>query len=532
MKGRVPPVLVLCLALVVPLLSLIHTWQGYQRAAPPARVFMGFPFMPTDHYQYAAFIRQASDGRFFMENLFTSEAQGGVYVMLYYWTLGTVSRLAGISTIATWLIFQVGVGFLYILMFWVFTQHYMDPKRRRIGAVVLFCFAGGLDWLFVLASQVWPGAVALTEPYGSYWNWSTLGSLSVPNWLWPAFLLTLALHLALRGRAWAGALILPVIWLSHHHTAMVAYLTFGLLPAVPAIVSLGRLEKIPWDRVRSRLGLAIPSLLSFAAVVAYLLWASADPVFAANAAASSTWKVFFTPWWYLISYGLLLPFAWFGIKSMAQERSVAGDVCLAWLGAAFFLSINPISGGAKYQFLMFPPLIRLAARGLAVIREGSPRGARAMRDPLIAGLVAVCLFANAPLSLAYRRIAPFDEANSYHPAADIAAMRWLGDQPAGVVLSLPSTGALLPWLSGHKVYIGHWFMTLDYGVKLREAQGFYAPSVPQAAKAEFLRRTRMRYVYFGAAESQAGSVDPALPLERVYDQQGVSIYRVAGAAPR
>jgi len=532
MKGRVPPVLVLLLALGAPLLSLVHTWRGYERATPPSRVFLGFPFMPTDHYQYAAFIRQAAEGRFFMENLFTSETQGGVFVMLYYWILGTVSRLAGLSTIATWLVFQVVVGFIYILMFWVFTRHYVEPRGRRIGAVLIFCFAGGLDWVFVLVSRVSQGAAALTEPYGTYWNWATFGSLSVPNWIWGAFLMTLALHLALRGRAWAGALIMPVLWLSHHHTGMVAYLTFGLLPLAPAVTALCRLESIPWDKVRSRLGLALPSLLSFAAVAAYLLWAGKDPVFAANAAASSQWKVFFTPWWYPITYGLLLPFAWFGIRSMARERSAAGDVCLSWLVAAVFLSINPIAGGAKYQFLVFPPLVLLAARGLSVVRDSSPAAARRMRDPLIAGLVVVGLFSNAPVSLVLRKIAAFDEANAYSSAADLAAMRWLEGQPQGVVLSFPSTGALVPWRTGHKAYIGHWFMTINYATKQREMQGFFAPSVPTAAKADFLQRSGMDYVYHGPAEAQAGGViDPALPLERVYHEQGVSIYRV-GAAPR
>jgi len=532
MKGRVPPVLVLCLALATPLLSLVHTWQGSARATPPERVFLGFPFMPTDHYQYAAFIRQAADGRFFMENLFTTEPQSGVYVMLYYWVLGMVSRLGGISTIATWLIFQVAVGFAYILMFWVFTQHYIEPRGRRIPAVALFCFAGGIDWIFVLVSKVWAGASALTEAYGTYWNWATFGSLGVPNWIWPAFLMMLALHLALRGRAWAGALILPVIWLCHHHTAMVGYLTFALLPLMPALVAFARLEKIPWDQVRSRLPLAIPSLLSFAAVAVYLLWAGRDPVFAANAAASAQWKIFFSPGWYPITYGLLLPFAWFGIKAMARERSAAGDVCLAWLAAAFTLSINPIAGGAKYQFLMFPPLVLLALRGLSFMKETSATAARWMRDPIVVGLVAVALFANAPLSIGIRRVSKFDQDNAYATAADLAAMRWLSDQPEGAVLCFPSSGALIPWLSGHKVYMGHWFMTLNYGPKQRETQVFYAPTVPPTLKTEFLHRAGLRYVFFGSAESRSGVIDPALPLERVYDEQGVSIYRLTDAAPR
>jgi len=69
-------------------------------------------------------------------------------------------------------------------------------------------------------------------------------------------------------------------------------------------------------------------------------------------------------------------------------------------------------------------------------------------------------------------------------------------------------------------------MTIDFAVKQREAQAFYTPSVSSAAKAEFLRRTGMTYVYFGAGE-KGGAIDPALPLERVYDEQGVSIYRIA-----
>lgn len=284
--------------------------------------------------------------------------------------------------------------------------------------------------------------------------------------------------------------------------------------------------------MRSRLGLALPLLLSFIAVAIYLLWASKDPVFAANAAASSQWKVFFTPWWYPITYGLLLPFAWFGIKSMAQERSPAGDVCLAWLGAAFFLSINPLAGGVKYQFLMFPPLVLLAVRGFSVVREVSPVAMRRMRDPVIVGLLGLALFANAPLSLMFRRVASFDEVNAFTTAGDVAAMRWLSDQPEGVVLSFPSSGALLPWLSGHKVYFGHFFMTLNYGVKQREVQAFFNPMAPAAIKAEFLRQAGLRYVYFGSAESKSGFIDPTLPLERIYDEQGVSIYRVADASSR
>ena len=529
---RMPiPVLVLFLAIAAPLLSLIHPWRGYLEASPPERVFLGFPLMPTDHYQYASFIQQAIDGRFFMENLFTSEPQTGVYVMLTYWGLGTASRLTGLSVVATWLIFQVVVGFLYILTFWVFTRHFIERRVHRIGTMVLFCFAGGIDWLFFFTGKVWSSAAVLTEPFAYYWNWTTFGSLSVPSWIWVAFLLILAFDLALRGMTWAGAVILPMIWLSHHYSGMAASLMVGLIPVVPAALALLRFEPIPWDTVRSRLRLAAPSLLSFLAVAPYLIWAGRDPVFAAMASVTASWKPLYSPWWYLIGYGLLLPFAWFGIRSMAREGSAAAEVCLAWITAVCVLATNPIAAGVKYQFLLFPPLILLAARGYEVLRAESPRFSRMMRAPAVVTLLVIGLFLNTPVS-AFKSPGQFDRVNAYLPGGDVAAMRWLQGQPRGVVLSLPTCGAVLPWLSGKKVYIGHWFMTLDYLTKLKNVEMFFTPSVPPEIKVDILRRGGLTYVYFGTMESRLGRIDPALPLERIYDEQGVSIYRVADAAPR
>ncbi|MFQ5845107.1 MAG: hypothetical protein ACE5JG_08985, partial [Planctomycetota bacterium] len=82
MRARLPPAPILAVALALPLLSLVPSWEGYLAQSPPDRIFMGFRYMAADHYQYASFIRQArEDGRFLMENLFTSEPQRGVYIM-------------------------------------------------------------------------------------------------------------------------------------------------------------------------------------------------------------------------------------------------------------------------------------------------------------------------------------------------------------------------------------------------------------------------------------------------------------------
>src|SRR5678815_4924727 len=134
MKTRLPPTPVLLLAL----LSMIPTWQGYHFEQPPGKVFMGFRYMAGDHYQYAAFMRQAHDGvGLFMYNPFTTDPQKGVFLLPYFWLLGALSRLAG-DIVIWWNLFRVLGGALYIIAFWSFTGSFFKSSRERVLATALF----------------------------------------------------------------------------------------------------------------------------------------------------------------------------------------------------------------------------------------------------------------------------------------------------------------------------------------------------------------------------------------------------------
>src|SRR6058998_1024741 len=106
-RDRVPAA-VLLLALMVPLLAMVPVWQGYHFEHPPERVFMGFRYMAGDHFQYAAFMREARDGQGpFMYNPFTSDPQRGVFLLPYFWALGALSRIAGGDLVVWWNVFKV-----------------------------------------------------------------------------------------------------------------------------------------------------------------------------------------------------------------------------------------------------------------------------------------------------------------------------------------------------------------------------------------------------------------------------------------
>lgn len=522
------------LALAVPLLSLLHTWQGHLAASPPDRVFMGFRYMAADHFQYAAFMRQAEqDGGLLMTNPFTSEPQRGVYVLMYFWILGVFAHLSGLALTTTWEAFRVLGGMLYILLFWALTAHYFDTRQRRVFATVLFCLAGGLDWIVVLLRvTVFPGIKPLEYPFDSFWNWSTFGTMVFPNWICAASLIMVfSLALLKRPRGWQALTFAlpPLAWFMHHYTATALYLSLGFLPLIPLLAAAARQERLPWARARANLRLVAPALLSSGVVALYLMWARSDAVFAQNAAATFQWTLRFPLWWYPLSYGLLLPLAWFGIKAALRDERLPGDLLLAWLLASFLLSVNPLAAGVKYQYLMFTPIVILAATGRYELEDASPWVRRRLKSAPWMVAASLLLFLNAPACLIKGFSAAGDDAENFRSADEVAAMQWLAGQPDGVVLSWDRSGRVLPWLSGKPVYIAHWFMTLDLRRKASDVAAFFAPQAPASLKRDVLRRSGARYVYFGPSEAATGSVDPSLPLEKAYENAQVTIFRVEDA---
>jgi len=530
MSPRLPPTPVLLLALLIPLLSMIPTWQGYHYQQPPEKVFMGFRYMAGDHYQYGAFMRQARDGGgLFMYNPFTTEPQEGVFLLPYFWLVGTLSRLAG-DIVLWWNLFRILGGALYIIGFWWFTDSYFESSRDRLLATVLFSIAGGLDWIVALPRLAgMPGLDAIERAFDYYWNWSTFGALQVPNWIWSALFIILAAHAALgrqRFRQPAIFLLLPAVWLLHAYSGMVAYLAFGLLPLVPVVVAVADPGPVPWPRVRANLRVAAPALLSFLIVLGYLAWARNDAVFLENSERGFTWTDNYSVWWYPLSYGLLLPLAWYGLKTMVGERSLRADLLIAWLAAAIILSTNNVYAGVKFQYLVFPPLVLFSTRGLLYLRQAHASFRRFTDSGSGVALCAALLCLNAPVSLIKDQAAAPDDKDIYMSSAEIEAMSWLDKQPDGAVLCTYHEGNRIPWLAAKRVFIGHWFMTPGLSDKRKVVTAFFDPAAPAELKRQILELAGLSYVFVGPEEMNAGLSSVTLPLTQIYSAGGYTIYRV------
>jgi len=532
--SRIPAV-VLVIAVLLPLLNALPTWNGYLDERLPDRVFLGFRYMAGDHYQYASFVRQAADeGRFFMENRFTTEPQQGRYLLLYMWLAGQVCRFTGLDVPAAWEVLRFLSGIFFMLAAWSFAGRFFPDRKGRMLAYVLVAFSGGVGYLLYLITGE-PGAgitvAYLKDAWNYQWNWSTFSSMLVPMWVAPAAIFVVCGAILAREKA-AGmrdAILLfalpPLIWFMHPYSGLAAYAAFGLYPLIPAAAALWSVQPIPWPKVGERLRAVLPALASFAVVAAYMLWARKDAVYAVNGQRVFTWNPTYSVFLYPFAYGLLLPLALFGMKWASSIPEKARHVTIAWLAAAVVLSVNPFLSGVKFQYLIHMPLALFAAHGILELRKRS-KAARAMSSGLGAVVFGALLFAGTPLILLKDVPKTAGDADIYLSTPEIDAMKFLKEQPQGAVLCTTRSGNRIAWLSEKKVYLGHWFLTIDINTKGSEVAAFFDRRVPADQKLAWLHQKGLAYVYAGPEEKSLGGVDEGIGLRTIYDKGGVTIYTV------
>jgi hypothetical protein len=286
-----------------------------------------------------------------------------------------------------------------------------------------------------------------------------------------------------------------------------------------------RLEPIPWESVREKFKVVLPMLLSFGIVLCYLVWARQDQVYAINAQHVFKWTPTYSIFLYPFAYGLLLPLAMYGIRWSESLGANARDVLIAWLAASTILSLNPFLSGVKFQYLVHLPLALFATNGFLELRRRSEYVRYFLKGA--GGLVfGTFLFLNSGLLVFKDFPSTTSDSSIFISAAEMDAMKFLKQQPPGNVLSSATAGNRIPWLAAKKVYVGHWFLTVDPDRKLSEAAAFFGPQLSVDQKKSWLASRQIRYVYYGPVERSAGTVDPSLGLSTIYEQNGVTIYAV------
>jgi hypothetical protein len=498
---------------------------------PPQKIFMGFRFMADDHYSYASFVDQSGEeGKLFMENRYTTEPQKGRFLLLYMWLIGKISRVTGLGVLGSWESGRLLTGFGFMLLVWCFSGLLFEDLRKRLLAYTFVAFSGGIGWILYLFTSQWIRGLNdgyLKDAFNFQWNWSTFGSMWTPLWVAPAAILLLCAYLIAgrqrRFKQLFGIVLPPLISFMHPYTGIAAYATFFLFPLMPVFRAAWHLERVSWEAVRERLMTVWPMLASATIVLVYIVWARQDQVYAMNARRVFTWTPTYSLFLYPFAYGLVLPLALYGIKWNTSLPERAKDILLAWLVAATTLSVNPFLAGVKFQYLVHLPLAFFAAHGLLELRCRSGYVKNLLKG-VGALLVGALLFLNSALLIVKDYPSTQSETAIFLSQPEIAAMKFLKGQRPGNVLSSASAGNRIAWLAAKKVYVGHWFLTIDEDKKVYEVQAFFGQQLSSEQKRSWLTSKEIRYIYYGPLERSAGTVDPSLGLTTIYDRDGVTIF--------
>lgn len=124
--------------------ALIATLIAYLRA-PANAIYLGHQTSFDDHMVYAAWMRQAMEGRLLFDNRFTTDPQPGLTIHLYFLALGWVAKLIG--QVAAVTLARVGFSFLFIWLLGRWLTASGVSVYISKAALALATFGGGIGFL-------------------------------------------------------------------------------------------------------------------------------------------------------------------------------------------------------------------------------------------------------------------------------------------------------------------------------------------------------------------------------------------------
>lgn len=470
-------------------------------------VFSGFLLNPIDGNSYLAKMQQGYAGSWRFVLPYTAEPGEGASLFLFYLFLGHLARL---STLPLAVVFHLA---------------------RAVGTVLLMLALNRFLALIFVERPAWHNRIFLLAAFGSGIGFlaALAGTLTADFWVAEAYPFLSAYANAHFPLGLALLLFILTIYcepdkpgkpvlLFAAGLALAVILPFGVV-----VVILCLSIDLLWNWLARR-----PlQLISFAAAAIggglFLLYQElaviADPVLSAWNQQNITLS---PPLWdFLLSFLPVFALALAGFPALWRKREqTIFRLLLIWLVAGFVLIYLPFSLQRRFMLGYYIPAAACAGVWLSTLR----RRGQQLRwlYPVVFGL---SLITNLLVIVSGISAAGQQAASIYYRRDDAAAFAWIrsNTEQNAVILSPADIGNLIPAQTGRRVIYGHPFETVDADRRLAEVESYFFGRWPSAQQAQYLRENKVLYVYF-RAEGQARPVDDG--LARVYQNQGVSIYRV------
>jgi hypothetical protein len=239
-----------------------------------------------------------------------------------------------------------------------------------------------------------------------------------------------------------------------------------------------------------------------------------------------------TPEWprLLMSFGLLIPFAFFGFRPIFSRFPVLGSIIVGYILGSLIFSRLPIP--FQERLLEGTPVILSIPASFGVVRlKNHFRRTAFQRVFLIA---VILILAPSGFVGLMNDIKAFEHGAppQYLPNSFLDAMRSLNRmvKPHEAIFCSHASGNFIPSYSGRTVVIGHSIQTAQFLEKWKMVMQFFQLSSDDPRSLQILKKTRASWVFWGPEEVwlARGGFDPdhSPYLRLEFSGASVKIYRV------
>lgn len=492
-----------------------------------------------DFSVYYSYIGQAKEGQLIFNDLFTSEEHSPFIFNPFWLIVGLSARLFGLSAIAAYQISRILLIIVFCFVLYFFMSYFIkEIKFRRLGYFFMV-FASGLGGYFIpLIRNIYHNQISLKNYPMDLWvseGYSFLTLYHSPHFILATILIISALFLMyysfLKGK-WiytllAGLMAGFLIFFHPFH-----FPTLLAVPLAYIFVRSFKNGKIRVDYFKKYLVFVffmLPASLYHFLILIY------NPV----AAGRAELNVCLTPYWWVvvISYGLILPFALWGL---IKKRKSGRFVFIAtWALVQFALIFSPLDFQRRMTQGLQIPLALLAFWGLYAFYESVNKKIQIKRwlsGPLII-LIMILFFGFSNLYVLAEDLILYSDSKYrkepeyiYLDQAYNEAFSWLAERTAKQAVIL---GDHIPshFASGFALkisYLSHWAETLDFWEKRDKFLKFFQTETDEQWRRDFLAKEGIDYLLYTPFEKRHGGYNPAQSayLSLVFKKGEVEIYQI------
>ncbi|MFA5070288.1 MAG: hypothetical protein WC528_03320 [Patescibacteria group bacterium] len=552
MRGYFPAInkkewfFVIKISLILIFVTTIPYIYGYL-ITPADKFFPGIHSLgPGDYNVYYSYIEQVNQGRFIFTDLFTGEEHRPFNFNPLWLTVGLFGRFFHLPSIATLQASRAFLIFPFALVLYLFISFFIkSPARRRLG-FLFSVFASGLGSFFLPLINHWYGPSLPLSLYPMD-LWVSEGYNFLTLYHTPHFIAATALIIFIflflfksfekgswRSLFFAGIASLILMFFHPFHLP-----TILAVPLAYIFVASWRAGKLLRPYITKYF---VFLLLTSPAVIYQFLLVIYDPVAAGRAAQNICQTDRF--WVFLISYGLILPFALIGLW-YKKPRSNKHIFLATWLIAQFFLIFAPLTFQRRLTEGWQIPLCLFAFWGLQYFWEFIKRKKPAIDSSgykIIFVSLIVLLFGLSNFHVVAQDLSLYTSAEFRDPPQYVyldkgfgEAFKWMKQNLTSqdVVFSDVIASSFIAGFTGKRIYIGHSVETLDFAKKREIAKWFFESNTGDAEKEQFLKNNKITYLFANNFisvdyKNTAGIFNPATKnyLNPVFKSGEVAIYKV------